>query len=94
MSGVQEHFRGVRTNLGTEGLLAKTSATGIPARTGTTCGTASDVLLCYIGTDGSILETTDNIIVMNPFGSAIGNEVYITVKRVAGQWVVDSEDCS
>ena len=91
---VQDLHRGVRTNLGTEGMLAKTGENGIDARTGTTCGIATDVLLCYIGTGGEILETTTNLIVLNPFGSAVGADAYITIKRVAGQWVIDAEDCS
>jgi hypothetical protein len=91
---IKDIHTGVSEPVGNEGLLGKTSSTGIPARTGANCGKAEDVVACYIGDDGTIIETSDNFTVYNPFGSAIGNSVFITVKRINGNWVIDSEDCS
>ena len=90
---VHDYNRGVTPLSGVEGAFAKTASGGIPARDNLQCGVAEDVLLCYIGTDGSILETTTKLIVINPFGSDVGGDAYITIKRVGGNWIVDAEDC-
>lgn len=90
---VHDYNRGVTPLSGVESAFAKTASGGISARSGTQCGISEDVLLCYVGTDGSILETTTKLIVINPFGSDVGGDTYITVKRVGGNWIVDAEDC-
>lgn len=76
------------------GFLGKTSASGIPARSGTTAGKAEDVELCMIEDSGEIVETGVMLTVYNPFGSAVGNSAYITLKPINGtRLIVDAEDC-
>lgn len=94
MSGkIREYHTGARHRTGQEGLFCKSGSGGIDARSSTTAGIATDVIKCYIGTDGVIQESTTTLTVINPFGSAVEADTYITVKRVAGHWVVDAEDC-
>lgn len=78
---------------GNEKLLCKT-ATAIPARASGSAGWANDVIVCSIGTDGDIIETSVTIEVFNAYGSDVAAGAYITVCRVSGNWMVDSEDCS
>ena len=89
----RDYHTGPRHLTGKEGLFCKTGSSGIDARDESTAGIASDVVLCYIGVDGTIQESTTTLTVINPFGSAVAEDTYITVKRVAGHWVVDAEDC-
>lgn len=78
---------------GMEGFLMKTGTNGIPAREGTAAG-KEKCKLCMINNAGTIVETTSDIIVYNPFGTPISQDTYITVKVINGaQLVVDAEDC-
>jgi hypothetical protein len=76
----------------------KTPSGGIPARSGTTCGSAECVPY-IIEDDGEIVELLDEDQqsmaheVFNMFGSDIGGSVYITVKDVHGCMQIDAEDC-
>ena len=90
---IQDLHRGINPNTGTEGMFAKTNTGGIDARTLAVCGKATDVIRCYIGTDGTITESSVRLTVYNPFSSAVAGDTYITIKRVAGHWIVDAEDC-
>jgi hypothetical protein len=39
-------------------------------------------------------DTTRELTVYNPFGTAVGGSAYITCKFVNnGYWIVDAEDC-
>ena len=81
--------------------LLQTPTGGIPARSGTTAGSA-DCTPYYIDTLNSdaITEMTDEndasqtLKVYNVFGSPVAGSVYITAKRVNGVLLVDAEDCS
>lgn len=88
----QDLYRGINPLTGSEGMLAKTQTGGISARTGTTCGVGS-VVMCLID-DTTIIELTESPFdVINPFGSEVQGDTYITIKRVQGHWIVDAEDC-
>jgi len=72
---------------------------GIPARSGTTCGTAN----CkpFIINDSGVLvellsatNTSQSVPVYSIFSEAVAGNAYITVKDVFGMLAVDSEDCS
>lgn len=78
---------------GVENCIAYTSSTGIPARTGSVAGKATDVNLYYIGTDGTLLDADTNLTVYNLFSTAVAAETYITCKKVESVWIVDAEDC-
>ena len=84
-------YRGINPLTGSEGMLAKTRSGGLPKREGTVCGTG-DVKMCLI--DGTtIREVGEPFKVVNPFGSDVQGDTYITIKRVQGHWIVDAEDC-
>lgn len=82
----------------THGFIYKTPAGGIPARTGTTPGTA-DCTPFFINSSGDLEEMLDNDgntqthEIINIFQSAIGASVYITAKRVFNALIADAEDC-
>lgn len=80
--------------LGLEGRIGYTSASGIPARSGTTAGYADDVSYYQIGSTGTLVDIGSDFTVYNPFGTAVAGNVYILCKRVDGVWIVDAEDCS
>ena len=84
----------VTDGLGLEGRIGYTSASGIPARSGSTAGSADDVSLYQIQTDGTLVDTGTDFTVYNPFGTAVGGTVYILCKRIDGVWIVDADDCS
>jgi hypothetical protein len=76
----------------------KTPSGGIPARSGTTCGTAN--CTPYTINDAGVLVELRAygggalaVPVHSIFSEAIGSEVYITAKDIYGMLVVDSEDC-
>lgn len=80
-------------NTGLEIKLLQTPTGGIPARTGTTAGSA-DCADYTIGPDGS-MNTTDatDVEVFNPFTAEIGGDTYIIATRINGVWVITAEDC-
>ena len=79
---------------GMPALVCKTSGTGIPARSGAVAGKATDVIVQRIEPDGTMSDTTRELTVYNPFGTAVGGSAYITCKFVNnGYWIVDAEDC-
>ena len=79
---------------GIPALVCKTGTGGIPARTGAIAGKATDVIVQFIEPDGTMTDSDRLITVYNPFGTAVGESVYITCKFVNnGHWVVDAEDC-
>jgi hypothetical protein len=83
---------------GFEGIILKTGASGIDARddsgSSPVAGKAEDCIRVFIKTDGTIKEDSSiTYTVYNPFSSAVGESVYILCKKIAGIWVVDSEDC-
>lgn len=80
--------------MGLEGCVAQTSTGGIPARSGSVAGSADDVSLYQVGTDGTLVDTGSDITVYNPFATAVAGSVYILCKRVDGIWIVDAEDCA
>jgi hypothetical protein len=71
---------------------------GIPARSGTTAGSAACVPY-YIGSSAVITELLDTsgasqtLTVYNISASAVAGSKYITAKTVRGVYVVDMEDC-
>ena len=79
---------------GMPALVCKTGAGGIPARSGTVAGEATDIVVQRIEPDGTMSDTTRELTVYNPFGTAVGGSAYITCKFVNnGYWIVDAEDC-
>jgi hypothetical protein len=73
------------------GRLAFTGAGGIPARSGTTAGTAT-VTEVYL--TGTTLSTTANTFTaINMSAQAVGASRYIGVTWRAGAWHCDWEDC-
>ena len=79
---------------GMPALVCKTGTGGIPARSGTVAGKATDVIVQRIEPDGTMSDTTRELTVYNPFGTAVGGSAYITCKFVNnGYWIVDAEDC-
>ena len=80
--------------LGLEGRIGYTGESGIPARTGSTAGFASDISYYQIGSTGTLVSVGSYFTVYNPFGTAVAGNVYILCKRVDGVWIVDAEDCS
>jgi len=80
---------------GMPALVCKTGAGGIPARSGTVAGKATDIVVQRIEPDGTMSDTTRELTVYNPFAMPISSSVYITCKFVNnGYWIVDAEDCS
>jgi hypothetical protein len=100
---LQPPLEGIDTSSGTlvrldqgrlcEIALAKTGGSGIPARSGTTLGSATvtiqDVSL------SNVVSAGNSVTCLNFSGSAIGNNRLISIgKRRDGRWQVLSEDCS
>lgn len=80
---------------GIPALICKTGTGGIAARSGAVAGKATDVVVQFIKPDGTMADSTREITVYNPFGTAVAGSVYITCKFVNnGYWIVDAEDCS
>ena len=79
--------------------IAKTGGSGIPARSGTTPGSASVALyrINYAGTLVPVVDDTSaaiEILVYNVSSSAVAANAYVQVKQeVFGRYVVDFEDC-
>lgn len=80
------------------GIIAKTPAGGIAARSGTTCYSEScevyrindsDTLVNVLDNDGNNLSVD----VYHMGSSAVQGSVYIQAKYVYGKWVADMEDC-
>ena len=79
---------------GIPALICKTGTGGIAARSGAVAGKATDVVVQFIKPDGTMKDSTREITVYNPFGTAVAGSVYITCKFVNnGYWIVDAEDC-
>lgn len=79
---------------GISALICKTGTGGIAARSGAVAGKATDVVVQFIKPDGTMKDSTREITVYNPFGTAVAGSVYITCKFVNnGYWIVDAEDC-
>lgn len=82
----------------TKGWVFKTPAGGIPARSGTTCGSA-ECTPYYIDTDGELAELKDTtgasftVTIYHIGSSAVQGNAYIQAKEVFGLPVVDMEDC-
>jgi hypothetical protein len=52
------------------------------------------IVVQRIEPDGTMSDTTRELTVYNPFGTAVGGSAYITCKFVNnGYWIVDAEDC-
>ena len=64
----------------TSGRVFLTPTGGIPARTGTTAGSATCTLVTTNGT--AMTTTTETQTIINVFGSAISGDVYITAKEM------------
>lgn len=79
---------------GIPALICRTGTGGIPARSGSTAGKATDVSVVFIKPDGTLSTSGREITVYNPFALPVGASVYITCKFVNnGYWIVDAEDC-
>lgn len=80
---------------GITSLVCRTGSGGIPARSGSVAGKATDVVVQFIKSDGTMTNSSREIVVYNPFALPVGGDVYITCKFVNnGYWIVDAEDCS
>jgi hypothetical protein len=69
--------------------IAKTPSDGIPARSGTTPGSAT-VTLCQIDGTGAIATTSITETAYNIGGTPIEGEIYVPVSReyIGGTWIV------
>jgi hypothetical protein len=74
--------------------IARAPSSGIPARSGTTPGTASCTFL-EIATGPTLATTTISETVYNVSGLAVEANSYIFVNReyVSGKWVIVMESC-
>jgi len=79
---------------GEHGVIIKTPAGGIAARSGTTVSSASCDVFSIVGT--TLTDTGNNIDVYNISISAVGASKYGLAKKeyATGKWVIDFEDCS
>lgn len=91
-TGITIGGSGAGINFSSWGMLCQTT-TAIPARSGTTAGTADDVKIIFINNDGTMTDTGETMTVYNPFGSEVAAGTYITIKFCRGFWIVDAEDC-
>tara|TARA_R110002167_G_scaffold93782_2_gene251030 strand:- start:486 stop:1145 length:660 start_codon:yes stop_codon:yes gene_type:complete len=78
--------------------IAKSSSTGIPARSGTAAGNglANFYYIAASGTSGTLTNSgSPDVNVWNLSATAVVANTYITLKRISylDQWVVDAEDC-
>ena len=74
---------------GIPALICKTGTGGIAARSGALAGKTTDVVVQFIKPDGTMADSTREITVYNPFGTAVAGSVYITCKFVNnGYWIV------
>ena len=79
---------------GEHGVIIKTPAGGIAARSGTTVSSASCDVFSIVGT--TLTDTGNNIDVFNISISSVGGSKYGLAKKeyATGKWVIDFEDCS
>ena len=79
---------------GEHGVIIKTPAGGIAARSGTTVSSASCDVFSIVGT--TLTDTGNNIDVFNISIFAVGASKYGLAKKeyATGKWVIDFEDCS
>jgi hypothetical protein len=85
-------------NIRGESLPIFKATSGIPARSGTTCGSANCVPY-YIDDDGELVEmlndadASQTVQIFSIFSEAVATNAYVTAKDVFGVLAVDSEDC-
>lgn len=85
-------------NIRGESLPIFKATSGIPARSGTTCGSANCVPY-YIDDDGELVEMLDDedesqaVEIFSIFSEEVQTDAYITAKDVFGVLAVASEDC-
>ena len=79
---------------GEHGVIIKTPAGGIAARSGTTVSFGSCDVFSIVGT--TLTDTGDNIDVYNVSVSSVGGGKYGLAKKeyATDKWVIDFEDCS
>jgi hypothetical protein len=79
---------------GEHGVIIKTPAGGIAARSGTTVSSGSCDVFSIVGT--TLTDTGNNIDVFNISISSVGGSKYGLAKKeyATGKWVIDFEDCS
>lgn len=62
--------------------LLKSGSSGVPARSGSTCGFSDDNLMILIEEDGTLTESDQEVLVMNPWSTAIEPDAYFTASVV------------
>lgn len=73
-------------------ILAKADSGGVPARSSTTVGSDSGVVVQYMnGT--TIGATTFTVTAYNLSTDAVAADAYLQLTSIAGDWFVDYEDC-
>lgn len=82
----------------TECAIAKSTSTGIPARSGTAAGNglATFYHISASGTSGTLTDSGfPDVNVWNLSATAVAASTFITLKRISylDQWIVDAEDC-
>ena len=82
--------RNVRSRVITK-RIAMSPSGGIPARSGTTPGSATVVTYVF---DGTTLYAGNSVTAYNLSGTAVGDSKYIMICRVQDFWFVDFEDCT
>ena len=73
--------------------IAYTGVSGVPARSGTTAGSATVTLYKLVG--ATLTSTSVTVTAYNLSTTAVAGSAYIQVKReyLTGKWLVDFEDC-
>lgn len=74
-------------------LLGQTSGSGIPARSSTTPGNASDVTVVVMLSGALTTQTGQTITVYNMSATAVGASKYIIAALIDGLWFSIWEDC-
>ena len=73
--------------------IAYTGVSGVPARSGSTAGSATVTLYKLVG--ATLTSTSVTVTAYNLSTTAVAGSAYIQVKReyLTGKWLVDFEDC-
>ena len=73
-------------------ILAKADSSGVSARSGTTVGSDTGVVIQYM--NGTTIGATNfTVTAYNLSASAVAADAYLQLTYIAGQWFVDYEDC-
>jgi hypothetical protein len=77
-------------------LLLAVAPTGVPARSGTTLGRATDLAVKYLAVSGTNRVITDKgqtVTAYNLSTTAVTTGAYVILTRLGDAWIVTWEDC-